>query len=301
MRAHDYTTLFKLEHMLKDLRLCLEEARAAGVSTEMIEATESILAEAERARPRRAGLRGAARGGRGARGRAAGASALAVRAAGGPGRSGRRRASGGRSTRSRVANSTASDDARAARRRPRTVSRPATSDPPIPISIVCPSVIGSLPGSARRASAPTTQAAERDHDHVDDEAHAAARRDRSAARVLLALRQAPVAADVAVLAADDHVHGVLVARRCGSCAPSPRPRARGRPGRARAWSRRRTRTRSCRGGRSRSPPARRGSGGRTRSPAGSRSRSCRTRSRPAPAGSCESRSPRRCASMLATA
>ena len=31
MRRHDYTTLFKLEHMLKDVRLCLEEARAAGV------------------------------------------------------------------------------------------------------------------------------------------------------------------------------------------------------------------------------------------------------------------------------
>ena len=31
MRTHDYTTLFKLEHMLKDVRLCLEEAQAAGV------------------------------------------------------------------------------------------------------------------------------------------------------------------------------------------------------------------------------------------------------------------------------
>jgi 3-hydroxyisobutyrate dehydrogenase len=31
MRAHDYTTLFKLEHMLKDVRLCLEEGQAAGV------------------------------------------------------------------------------------------------------------------------------------------------------------------------------------------------------------------------------------------------------------------------------
>jgi 3-hydroxyisobutyrate dehydrogenase len=31
MRAHDWTTLFKLEHMLKDVRLCLEETRAAGV------------------------------------------------------------------------------------------------------------------------------------------------------------------------------------------------------------------------------------------------------------------------------
>jgi 3-hydroxyisobutyrate dehydrogenase-like beta-hydroxyacid dehydrogenase len=31
MRAHDFTTLFKLEHMLKDVRLCLEESHAAGV------------------------------------------------------------------------------------------------------------------------------------------------------------------------------------------------------------------------------------------------------------------------------
>jgi len=31
MRSHDYSTLFKLEHMLKDVRLCLEEAQAAGV------------------------------------------------------------------------------------------------------------------------------------------------------------------------------------------------------------------------------------------------------------------------------
>jgi 3-hydroxyisobutyrate dehydrogenase-like beta-hydroxyacid dehydrogenase len=31
MRAHDFTTLFKLEHMLKDVRLCLEEGQAAGV------------------------------------------------------------------------------------------------------------------------------------------------------------------------------------------------------------------------------------------------------------------------------
>ena len=30
MRSHDWTTLFKLEHMLKDLRLCLQEAEAAG-------------------------------------------------------------------------------------------------------------------------------------------------------------------------------------------------------------------------------------------------------------------------------
>jgi 3-hydroxyisobutyrate dehydrogenase-like beta-hydroxyacid dehydrogenase len=31
MREHDFTTLFKTEHMLKDVRLCLEEAQQAGV------------------------------------------------------------------------------------------------------------------------------------------------------------------------------------------------------------------------------------------------------------------------------
>jgi 3-hydroxyisobutyrate dehydrogenase-like beta-hydroxyacid dehydrogenase len=31
MRGHDYTTLFKTAHMLKDVRLCLEEAQRAGV------------------------------------------------------------------------------------------------------------------------------------------------------------------------------------------------------------------------------------------------------------------------------
>jgi len=31
MREHDYRTLFKTEHMLKDVRLCLEEAQTAGV------------------------------------------------------------------------------------------------------------------------------------------------------------------------------------------------------------------------------------------------------------------------------
>jgi 3-hydroxyisobutyrate dehydrogenase len=31
MHKHDYTTLFKIEHLLKDVRLCLEEAQAAGV------------------------------------------------------------------------------------------------------------------------------------------------------------------------------------------------------------------------------------------------------------------------------
>ena len=32
MVDHDSTTLFKLEHMLKDVRLCLEEARSAGAA-----------------------------------------------------------------------------------------------------------------------------------------------------------------------------------------------------------------------------------------------------------------------------
>jgi 3-hydroxyisobutyrate dehydrogenase-like beta-hydroxyacid dehydrogenase len=31
MRDHDYTTLFKAAHMLKDVRLCLEEAQSAGM------------------------------------------------------------------------------------------------------------------------------------------------------------------------------------------------------------------------------------------------------------------------------
>ncbi len=31
MRGHDYTPLFKTEHMLKDVRLCLDQAQAAGV------------------------------------------------------------------------------------------------------------------------------------------------------------------------------------------------------------------------------------------------------------------------------
>jgi 3-hydroxyisobutyrate dehydrogenase-like beta-hydroxyacid dehydrogenase len=31
MRAHDYTPLFKTAHMLKDVRLCLQEAETAGV------------------------------------------------------------------------------------------------------------------------------------------------------------------------------------------------------------------------------------------------------------------------------
>jgi 3-hydroxyisobutyrate dehydrogenase-like beta-hydroxyacid dehydrogenase len=47
MREHDYTTLFKLAHMLKDVRLCLDEAGRAGVEFDFGEATERILAEAD--------------------------------------------------------------------------------------------------------------------------------------------------------------------------------------------------------------------------------------------------------------
>jgi 3-hydroxyisobutyrate dehydrogenase-like beta-hydroxyacid dehydrogenase len=43
MRAHDYTTLFKLEHMLKDLRLCLDEAQAVGYGSEFEKAVAEIL------------------------------------------------------------------------------------------------------------------------------------------------------------------------------------------------------------------------------------------------------------------
>ena len=46
MRNHDYSTLFKLDHMLKDVRLCLQEAEAAGVPFEFAAATEAILADA---------------------------------------------------------------------------------------------------------------------------------------------------------------------------------------------------------------------------------------------------------------
>jgi 3-hydroxyisobutyrate dehydrogenase-like beta-hydroxyacid dehydrogenase len=45
MRRHDYETLFKLAHMLKDVRLCLEQSRAAGVPFSFVEATCEILAE----------------------------------------------------------------------------------------------------------------------------------------------------------------------------------------------------------------------------------------------------------------
>jgi 3-hydroxyisobutyrate dehydrogenase len=47
MMRGDYTTLFKLEHMLKDLRLCLEEAEAVGFKTKFVEETARVLAAAD--------------------------------------------------------------------------------------------------------------------------------------------------------------------------------------------------------------------------------------------------------------
>jgi 3-hydroxyisobutyrate dehydrogenase-like beta-hydroxyacid dehydrogenase len=44
MRAHDYSTLFKLDHMLKDVRLCLAEAAEHDVPFSLAGAAEAILA-----------------------------------------------------------------------------------------------------------------------------------------------------------------------------------------------------------------------------------------------------------------
>jgi 3-hydroxyisobutyrate dehydrogenase len=46
MRRHDFTTLFKTDHMLKDVRLCLEEAESTGVPFPAAAATAEILAAA---------------------------------------------------------------------------------------------------------------------------------------------------------------------------------------------------------------------------------------------------------------
>jgi len=44
MRSHDFSTLFKLDHMLKDVRLCLDEARAAGVPFAAAEQAAEVYA-----------------------------------------------------------------------------------------------------------------------------------------------------------------------------------------------------------------------------------------------------------------
>src|SRR5215211_8279518 len=46
MRRHDYSPLFRLEHMLKDVRLCIEEAQAAGVPFPAAAAAREVLTAA---------------------------------------------------------------------------------------------------------------------------------------------------------------------------------------------------------------------------------------------------------------
>ena len=68
MRTHDYTTLFKTEHMLKDVRLCLEEAQEADVAFPAAAAACDALSAAVARGHGSDGLRGDARGLRGLRG-----------------------------------------------------------------------------------------------------------------------------------------------------------------------------------------------------------------------------------------
>jgi 3-hydroxyisobutyrate dehydrogenase-like beta-hydroxyacid dehydrogenase len=46
MRAHDYATLFKTGHMLKDVRHCLEEGQEAGVPFPAAAFSREVLASA---------------------------------------------------------------------------------------------------------------------------------------------------------------------------------------------------------------------------------------------------------------
>ena len=46
MREHDFSTLFKLEHMLKDVRYCLEEGQSAGVPFPAAAAAREVLSAA---------------------------------------------------------------------------------------------------------------------------------------------------------------------------------------------------------------------------------------------------------------
>jgi 3-hydroxyisobutyrate dehydrogenase-like beta-hydroxyacid dehydrogenase len=46
IREHDYSTLFKLDHMLKDVRLCLEEGEAAGAPFPFAALTREVLSTA---------------------------------------------------------------------------------------------------------------------------------------------------------------------------------------------------------------------------------------------------------------
>jgi 3-hydroxyisobutyrate dehydrogenase-like beta-hydroxyacid dehydrogenase len=48
MLEHDYEALFKLEHMLKDVRHYIGAAQAAGISTELSTAAEELYTQADR-------------------------------------------------------------------------------------------------------------------------------------------------------------------------------------------------------------------------------------------------------------
>jgi 3-hydroxyisobutyrate dehydrogenase-like beta-hydroxyacid dehydrogenase len=48
MLDHDYEPLFKLEHMLKDVRHYLDTARARGLSTALSSAAETLYTQADR-------------------------------------------------------------------------------------------------------------------------------------------------------------------------------------------------------------------------------------------------------------
>ena len=65
MLAHDFSPLFKLDHMLKDVLLCLQEARAAGAAFPFAAARRGALRGRRGPRAGRAGLRRGARGRRG--------------------------------------------------------------------------------------------------------------------------------------------------------------------------------------------------------------------------------------------
>jgi 3-hydroxyisobutyrate dehydrogenase-like beta-hydroxyacid dehydrogenase len=49
MFERDFTPLFKLEHMLKDIRHCLDEARALGIELRLGSLVEPLYARAEEA------------------------------------------------------------------------------------------------------------------------------------------------------------------------------------------------------------------------------------------------------------
>ena len=59
MFAEDFAPpLFKLEHMLKDVRHCIDEARALGIELQLGTLAETLYARAAEQRPRRGRLRG---------------------------------------------------------------------------------------------------------------------------------------------------------------------------------------------------------------------------------------------------